>query len=184
MKSLFRFIISPVYKEDTVLDLKYRLNIFCQLLVLALLLSLSLGLLIGIVELGTSLELGQHAVDRFLKKFPVSFVFLTAVFLAPILEELLFRGPLQFFRNSRFFPWVFYASTLVFGFYHITNFSMSEEILFYSPLLVAPQLCIGLILGYLRVRFGLVWAIALHAAYNAVLIGPFLIMTYMNIPMV
>lgn len=183
MNSLVSFLKNPVYEEERAPGLKYRLNVICKLLALALLLSLALAMLIGIVAFSTGLELGQHAVDLFLKTYPAPMVFLAAVLLGPVLEELIFRAPLVFFRNSRLFPLVFYTFTAVFGFYHITNFSLSTEIILLSPLLVSPQLCIGLILGYVRVRFGLLWAMAMHASYNAVLICPFLIMKYLDLPL-
>jgi hypothetical protein len=111
-------------------------------------------------------------------------VLLAGIILAPVLEELIFRGPLIFFRNSRFFPYIFYGITLLFGFYHITNFELSRQVLLLSPLLVAPQLCVGVFLGYIRVRFGLLWAMLLHALYNFALLGPVLLLKYLNIPLV
>ena len=41
-------------------------------------------------------------------------------------------------------------------------------------LAVLPQGLVGLVLAYLRMRFGLLMAIAFHAAYNGVLISLFL----------
>ncbi len=170
VRDVFHFLKKPVYKEDPKHDLGHRFRVFYQLLFLAVLFSLGLGMALGMLQDLFQLDLGKHAMDLFLERFPLPVVFLAAVILAPILEELLFRGPL------------FYISTLIFGFYHITNFEMSREVLWLSPLLVTPQLCTGILLGYTRVRLGLGWAILLHAAYNLVLIGPLLLLEYLNTP--
>ena len=65
---------------------------------------------------------------------------------------------------------------------HISNFEMTKQVLLFSPLLVAPQISVGFLLGYIRVRFGLIWSMALHACYNMVLIVPVLIMQLLDIP--
>jgi hypothetical protein len=52
-----------------------------------------------------------------------------------------------------------------------------------SPLLVAPQLTVGVFLGFIRVRFGLNWAIALHAFYNLILVGPAILLKALNPPL-
>lgn len=163
--------------------MEYRIGVLIKLLVLSLLISLVLGMLIGILENHSSLDLGRHAMDLLLEQYSLWFVFFAAVILAPFLEELIFRGPLIFFRKNRYFAFVFYVSTLIFGFYHITNFDLSREVLLLSPILVAPQLCIGVFLAYIRVRLGLLWAILLHALYNLALIGPVLVFKYLNIPL-
>jgi hypothetical protein len=181
---VLHYIKNPVYEEDEVYNLKHRFNVLIKLLALALFISLILGMGIGILESSTTLDLGKHAMDLLLEQYSLWVVFLAGVILAPVLEELVFRGPLIFFRNSRFFPYVFYAITLIFGFYHITNFELSREVLLLSPLLVAPQLCVGIFLGYIRVRFGLLWAMLLHALYNFVLLGPVLLLKSLNISLV
>lgn len=64
---------------------------------------------------------------------------------------------------------------------HISNFEMSTQVLLFSPLLVAPQISVGFLLGYIRVKFGLLWSMALHAIYNMVLVVPVLIMQLLDI---
>jgi len=142
-----------------------------------------LGLLVGLFQSLFGLDFGEHAIEEAIEKYPLYVLFLGAVFAAPILEELIFRGPLFLFRDSRYFKYFFYASILIFGFYHITNFEITTTTLLFSPLLVSPQLSVGSLLGFIRVRFGLSWAIALHAAYNLILVGPVILLKLMNIPL-
>ena len=64
---------------------------------------------------------------------------------------------------QRQFAWFYYGATFVFAAIHITNFAGVSLALL--PLTL-PQFSIGLMLGYVRVRFGL-WAdVLLHVAHN------------------
>ena len=68
------------------------------------------------------------------------------------------------------FPYVFWAAAIVFALIHIGNYSSDH----FDPavvLLAAPQFMIGLILGFVRMRYGLLAAIGLHGAYNSVFAG-------------
>lgn len=183
LEQVITFVKNPVYESDSERNFQYRLRGLLRLLALSIFLSIVLGMGIGVLESTSSLDLGRHAMDHFLEAYSPTVVFLAAVFLAPVVEETIFRGPLIFFRNSPYFPLAFYGATLLFGFYHITNFEISREVLLFSPILVAPQLSVGIFLGYTRVRFGLLWAMLLHALYNLILLGPVLILKYLNIPL-
>jgi len=183
LKQVWEFFKEPIYQEDTNTDFKYRLNIFARLLVYTLAISFVLGMVIGSLETIFKLDIGKHAIEDFLGWYSPWFLFGAAVVLAPLLEELCFRGPLFFFKESRFFRYIFYLFTFVFGFYHITNFELTMTTLVLSPILVAPQISAGVFLGFIRVRFGLLWAIALHGCYNLILVGPYILMQVFDIPL-
>lgn len=180
--AIIDFIKNPVYQEDTNTYLRYRFTTLARLLIYALAISIFLGMLIGGLEATFHLDLGKHALDDFITEYSAGILLLAAVVLAPFFEELLFRGPLYFFRNSPYFKHAFYGFTLIFGFYHITNFQLTSTTLALSPLLVLPQISIGIFLGFIRVRFGLAWAMAFHAVYNLVLVTPMLILHLLEIP--
>lgn len=65
---------------------------------------------------------------------------------------------------ARGFPVFFWFSTIAFALVHLANFE--EGSLAVLLPLVLPQFILGSMLGYVRVRFGLWSAIALHAAHN------------------
>lgn len=182
LKEVLIFTKNPVYQEDKNNSLKYRLFTIFQLLVWAIVLSFFFGILIGSVETVWQLDLGKHAIDEFMTMYPPLVLLGAAVILAPVLEELFFRGPLLFFKESSHFKYAYYASILIFGFYHITNFELTKTTLLLAPLLVAPQLSVALFLGYTRIRFGLLWAMVLHACYNLIFIGPVVVLQLLNIP--
>lgn len=69
---------------------------------------------------------------------------------------------------------VVYVSAALFGLVHITNFKNFDysQHFFYIPFLVAIQVWVGLVLSYIRLKHGMIWAILFHGVYNAVLIIP------------
>jgi membrane protease YdiL (CAAX protease family) len=79
----------------------------------------------------------------------------------------------------RLFPTAFYGSAMLFALLHLSNYS-AETVSPIFVVLVLPQAFIGLVLGYVRMRFGLMPAIWFHAFYNLVLLGLFLVSTSLS----
>lgn len=122
---------------------------------------------------------------------------LLAVLVVPFLEEVVFRYSLKYKNNpaARFldifskekifkkfwlsnYRFFFYASAIVFGLVHITNYENKFTAFFLalSPFIILSQLASGFVLGYLRVRLGFLWGFMYHAIWNFVaFIIPFLI---------
>lgn len=69
---------------------------------------------------------------------------------------------------ARAFAWLFYANALVFAAMHLANYPQFSLLLL--PM-VLPQLWTGLMLGFIRMRIGLVPAILTHIVSNAVTLG-------------
>ncbi len=96
---------------------------------------------------------------------------LIAIVAAPLAVYVLLRRPAPALFH-RFFPALFWISTLAFALIHLGNYTdLSWATLAILLPLVLPQFALGTMLGYLRVHYGLVHAIALHAAHNAILFG-------------
>jgi hypothetical protein len=67
----------------------------------------------------------------------------------------------------KYFKYFFYLLTSLFAILHIFNFlGVSISNLFFSPLIVVPQFFLGLILGYIRVNNGFVYAFLFHSMVN------------------
>lgn len=182
LDELIQFAKKPVYQQDENLNFNSRFNILLRLLAISLALSILLLIIASILEQLLNLEIGKHAIDDLFENNSAVEIFFLAVLIAPFLEELLFRAPLFFFKDSVYFPKVFYLFTLTFGYIHISNFQLSTQVWVLSPLLVAPQIGVGLVLGFIRVKFGLIWSIGLHAAYNFILMLPLVIFKILDIP--
>lgn len=85
--------------------------------------------------------------------------------------------PLQKFYKKNLW-WIYYASAISFGVLHITNYLNFRELIWITPLLIAPQLTVGLLLGFVRVKYSLSWAILGHMLHNLILVTPILIMLH------
>ncbi len=68
---------------------------------------------------------------------------------------------------TRLFPYIFYLTAMFFGYVHFTNFS-GEMKWFWIPFLIVPQFMMGLVMGYARLRFGMLSNIMLHAVNNLI----------------
>lgn len=103
------------------------------------------------------------------------------VFTIIILVELfillvIVRRKIYLFRLQRkfikYFPFFFYFSILSFGFSHIFNFTFSKInfwIIFFSPVLVLPQIIMGSFLGYIRIKYGFIYSVLFHTLINGIL---------------
>jgi membrane protease YdiL (CAAX protease family) len=77
------------------------------------------------------------------------------------------RPPMAFFE--RHFRWFYFLSTFAFASVHLANFAEGNALILLP--LTLPQLLLGLILGYVRVQFGLWAGVLLHAAHNSLFVG-------------
>lgn len=72
----------------------------------------------------------------------------------------------------RIYGVVFYTIAILFGLIHIANykdFNYASAAILLVPVLVAPQIIGGLLMGYMRVKHGFFWGYFLHAGHNAFL---------------
>lgn len=84
------------------------------------------------------------------------------------------RNQIESFISSRF-KYFFYASILIFGILHIFNFTGNiYALIIFSFILTGPQLVLGSILGYIRMKHGLFYSIMFHVIVNTSIIFPIL----------
>lgn len=70
-----------------------------------------------------------------------------------------------FVSNFKFW---FYFIAIIFAFLHIFNFSgITVSNLIFTPLFVIPQFILGIILGYLRIHNGFIYALLFHFLINS-----------------
>ncbi|MBV7265881.1 CPBP family glutamic-type intramembrane protease [Erythrobacter ani] len=86
---------------------------------------------------------------------------------AAILFALRKRPPMRWFRT--FFPALFWVSTLAFALVHLFNYTEGASAILLP--LVLPQFVLGSMAAYVRVHYGLSFAIGLHAAHNGFALG-------------
>ncbi len=181
--NVWKYIKNPIYREYHNAPIAYKKTIFLSLLKWNLIIGLSIVVFNYALSNVLGFNMGEHSTEKLFSQNSIWVIFLTVSIMAPIVEEVLFRGPLVYFRNSPYFKYAFYTSVLLFGIIHIFNLEGDAQLYYYTPLLIAPQLITGIFLGYIRVILGLKWSILFHATFNTVLIGPLLLLKILNIPM-
>jgi hypothetical protein len=95
----------------------------------------------------------------------ISFILLPIIVFYLVLKVENIRVIVEKFYNQKY-NYLFYASVFIFGALHLNNFNNWQEILILAPFLFLPQLVAGLSLGYVRVKYGLKWAVLVHAMIN------------------
>jgi membrane protease YdiL (CAAX protease family) len=71
------------------------------------------------------------------------------------MEKLWIRG----------FPFLFHVFAITFGIIHLSNYSNISNCFLAIPL-VSSQIVSGYVLGFIRMKFGLIYSMGLHSAWN------------------
>jgi len=169
-QNLIIYLKNPVLEKDPNTNLKYRFNIFFQILIISILTGIAISPIFALFEKMKWVNMENHKVEAMFQNMGILQIILLGAILIPIVEEAIFRGPIIAFRKPKSFKLAFYALALLFGFIHISNFEITTNVLLLSPLLVLPQILLGIYFGYIRVRFGLKWSMLLHGCYNGTLL--------------
>lgn len=108
-------------------------------------------------------------VDGLVMAVQVTAVLLTAILMLVKAERVRAMAARGDAGLARVFPVLLHGSTLAFAFAHTVNWDLAPGKVWVLPLLVLPQLLLGYVLAYARMRTGLALAIALHAANNGLM---------------
>jgi membrane protease YdiL (CAAX protease family) len=198
VKNLIFFLRYPTEystHRDTLTDKFIRLFILLILeLGVIFVLSPFLSIILGLFNF----DEGEHAVSRMVAEESTLYIFISAVVLAPLIEEIMFRLFLRYRRNypmlillylikksgaygkgnihiliyrwwRKRFKYIFYASALLFGAIHMSNYDNGDTLFLLFPLFTFPQIVMGLFLGYIRLKQGFIWSVLLHALHNMTL---------------
>ena len=198
--ALWRFIKKPVELSEDKASLQLKIGTCLALFLIQIPpLLVLMSLISGLEQLGLWEE-DMHSLQKIFQEMEPVLIFFFAVIVAPLFEEVMFRLILKFRSNflilwsihigvalhlgqkrsllktarkvwDKFYRWIFYFMAVAFGLMHIMNFEPSLNIYLLAPILVAPQILLGINLGYLRIRFGLIWSILFHALYNGILMS-------------
>ncbi len=196
-KDLVKFLKQPADQKAPVQTGKHKLNVVFALLCIDILLTFMLLPIINLAAHFGWVNMDNHAVSLAIVQWPFWQIVLLMVILGPFVEELIFRFFLRYKRNYLLhclifvvgkrnraraeaffkkvwfsgFPFVFYVSVILFGIVHLFNYEYSSYMWLVAPLLVAPQMLIGAINGYLRVKYNFMLGYSMHAVHNFIFIG-------------
>lgn len=67
---------------------------------------------------------------------------------------------------QKYYKVIFYVSVIGFGFLHTTNFDLRFSTMMLIPIITLPQTSLGFMLGFIRLKYGLLYGILLHSAFN------------------
>ena len=95
---------------------------------------------------------------------------LSAILVAPVVEEAVSRLFLGYIRHKSYFRWMYYLSSLLFGWVHIITYDYDQSHYLYIPVITGVQTFIGFLLGYVRIIYGFWYGVMLHAIYNSFMI--------------
>ena len=179
-QDLLAFVKNPRLDPLPTPFLEQPQKIFPYLIALDFLLMIPIMGIIG----ATGIEDTDHELTKMLDN-PILLV-LFAVVLAPILEELMFRFPIGNWWKVPVRLWgaevtewsivkwcqanfktLFWVFTIVFAAVHFTNFAATVPF-YFAPILVLPQLVLGVMLGYIRVGWGTRYSMLFHAIHNGI----------------
>jgi len=76
----------------------------------------------------------------------------------------------QSFWNNHF-GLVFYSVAILFALFHFMSINFKENSLLYAPIILLPFLVYGLSFGYIRIRLGFLYSIALHLIILSIRFG-------------
>jgi membrane protease YdiL (CAAX protease family) len=197
---LIDFLRNPTDQSALELTLTEKLKKLFSLFIIEIpIMGLLIISISGLETMGL-LNSEEHKFNDLIKTWPIWSVLLFTVVIGPFFEELIFRSYLRYKKNYLFnfiislvsltgfrneqkldtflrsfwkkrYKFIFYFSAVLFGVIHIANFKFSYTILLLSPILVAPQIVLGLFIGFLRVRYGFILGFLLHVIHNALFIG-------------
>jgi len=93
-------------------------------------------------------------------------LFLASLFFAVIFSLKAVKSRVySFFKNN--FAYFYYVLALIFAFIHITNYQEDwYSLLHLSPILVMPQILLSFVISFVRMHYGFLWAVILHALNN------------------
>lgn len=180
LNELIQYLINPILVKDKNKSFLYRFKVLVYLLLISFIFSFFISTITRLLTLIGVLQDVTHITDSLFDDSNGFKILFFAAILAPLIEELIFRGPLVYFSQPRAFKIAFYVIGIIFAYVHIFNFEITINVILFSPLLVAPQFFIGLIFGFIRIRFGLIWSIFLHSIYNGILVSLFLLASHGN----
>jgi len=83
---------------------------------------------------------------------------------------------------ERKFILVFYVSAACFGLLHITNYNPGLFTYLFLPVLILPQLILGLFCGFIRLKANFTWGLVFHASHNLFFVLPLVVTSLISIP--
>lgn len=119
----------------------------------------------GLVELMMAKDIIPYVKENTMQNGLTSII--SAIVVAPLLEEFLFRWPLRFYDRMTHFRWILYSVSIFFAVVHLVNYEYDNSLKYLFWLHTSPQLFLGLYASYIRLKLGIWYAVLVHLLNNA-----------------
>jgi len=143
-------ILAPIFEETI-----FRLNLIPS----------NKNLIIGIIAVIFYISLSYFIAQKHQIHSKIVFILIFAI-------HILIGRLKQFKKDidpSKQFKVLFYFSAIAFGFVHIFNIhELNTTVLLLFPIITFPQIMMGFIFGYVRMKYGFIYSIAVHAFNNLI----------------
>lgn len=190
IKDIIEFIKFPIDEQQSELRKSFKFHLF--LIILDLLLIAFFIVALSLFYNNNLISDHEHELENFFKRNSIFHSFILIVVIAPLIEELVFRWQITYesnllikflkFKNrsylnynkqlkmkwNKYFPIIFYLSSILFSLVHIFNYSSSIDYHEFFINLV-PVFFIGLLFGFIRVRLSIKYSIIYHSFHNLIL---------------
>jgi len=153
-------IISPIFEEITfrLFLTNFRKNISI----------ISISMIWGVLLLEVMEEFQLLFYFKDLLFYDLTMIFYVLCFGIPVF--LLLKYFVPEYQLNRFwqkhFPFIFYSSSLLFAVWHVQSLNVNASNFFLVPFAILPYFILGLCYAYIRVRYGILWAIIIHILNN------------------
>jgi membrane protease YdiL (CAAX protease family) len=115
-----------------------------------------------------SLSLGLIALSYVSSEYAKFFIIIVALLVAIAGDNLIksLSKVEAYLLWQKLFVWSFYLTAIIFAFAHLSNIKGLTVTDPSFVLYISAQFLIGLSLGYIRLKYGLIYSILFHAVYN------------------
>lgn len=117
-----------------------------------------------------SIFTGVLAISFLLRKsfiLGIPFSFLSIAGFTILIDKKYFREMQKYFLKH--FSTIFYLISIIFGFVHITNYEpFNYKLVIILPILISPLVLAGIMLSFIRMKFGIGYSILMHSMINLI----------------
>lgn len=156
------YIENPVLEKDANRKKGYRVKKILTLLFLVT--AINIFIFSVIIFLQSKLENQSGlSIRNFITNISNLPFILSEMFFVPLMAELVFRGFLH--KVKRNFKFFFYLSAILFALFQVfISYSESQNIYLTLLLLFFGYFFLGMVLGFIHIRFSFVWAYILNVS--------------------
>lgn len=168
IQSLFlqfiKFISNPNGNTFEVLNIKQKIiGVGLYFVIIDFIISVFLWFL---TEIAVKLGLFNPLNSKDDSNFIIIEIIIIGIVLALIIEEFLFRYPLRFFSDKKYFRWIIYIPCIGFGLIHLSNYKIDSSHLLFAPLIVIIQIYGAFMFSFIRLKYGFWYGVLLHIIHN------------------